>query len=233
MDALGSIIFLAIFALVPLAIVASLVLLLVKRGAINAVWRRAAPDGSMRFLEPGSVERAEVERRLTARALSGHGDSWEHRITHARGGSIGGATAFVAFVASVGRGLAGKRPSTRRFVTAVEHPGLPHALVIHRPAAGRLGAFLSGAMGGLSAPSDPAWSWMRVSSPGEFAALGLAPDRSQELESLLEPGDTLLLNVDHVAHIRPGENSIHARAVGSYLDGTSDRITRMRAILAR
>lgn len=222
METVGSLIFIAFFVLMPLAMVVLLVVLLVKRRDVTRTWRETGERIGFGFLEPDSSERARFADRLGETLFTLHPRS-DHSITHALAGEVDGHEAWVAYAQTVNNATAGQRHAVTRMTTCVAAPGLAQILLIARPATSRLGASLLEHASGLERPESERWSWALTNAPTALDDLDPGAATMDEVRSLLRPGDSLAVFPDLLVHLLQLDNSIHTGAIGSYIEETPAR----------
>ena len=233
MDRIGSILFLALFALIPVALVAALVLVIVRSAAGGRAWVTNGRAVGLEVIRSRTAEWKDLARRLESTVFSLR-PGLRNRITHAVGGAVEGIPIWVARTVSTSRS---PNPETRfsseGFVTLVGVPTAGNGLLLMNPARGRLAGLLLSAFSSLAPPQGENWKPLLTTSPADFAALGLADEKADAVRAVLHPGDVLALFPMGIVHARPSGNSMSAREIRSYLDPVASRARQLAGLSAR
>ena len=222
METVGSLIFIAFFVLLPLAMVVLLVTLLIKQREVTRTWKESGAQIGFAFLEPDSPARARFADRLGGTLFTLHPRS-DHTITHALEGEVDGHETWVAYAQTVQGAAANQRHAVTRMTTCVSASGLDEILLVARPTNTRLGASLLEHTGGLERAGSERWSWALTNEPATLDDLDPGATTMDALRSLLEPGDSLVVFPELLVHLRQLDNSIHAGSIGSYIEETPAR----------
>jgi hypothetical protein len=199
-----------------------LVVLLVKRRDVARTWSESGERIGFAFLEPDTPARARFADRIGETLFTLHPRS-DHHIAHALEGEVDGHEAWVAYAQTVNRAATNQRHAVTRMATCVAVSGLDEILLVARPTNARLGASLLEHADGLVRPDSERWSWALTNDAAALDDIDPGAPTMDELRSLLEPGDSLVVFPELLVHLRQLDNSIHTGAIGSYIEETPAR----------
>ena len=190
-EKIASILFLAFLALIPLAMIAGIVILIVRKVKRRVGFAAVAAKHGWRYLGNDAASIAGLYGILQP-ALFAMRDG-EHTLKNVVQGTHGGIEFWVAHYhyvskSSQAESRMGGRYSLIGFPRRVQGPDL---WLQHR-SEGILAAAAESVLGDrMVVPEDPAWSWALVSSAADLPRMSFKTDAAGSLQRATSPGDAL------------------------------------------